>query len=365
MTQKTIGASGLLALLVSAAVSSGGPSERSVLAVGAEPIVTNLNFPGAFAIAPDGRIFYGERLTGEVRIYNPANGSDTLFVLVPNVVSGAEQGLLGVALAPGYPTRPFVYVYATRRISGTDRNQIIRFRDVGGTGKDKLAIWTSHVAAQVFHNGGRIQFGPDGRLYAIVGEAGNPGNAQNLGNDVGKLLRVTGTGAIPQNNPIPGSPIWAFGIHNSNGFGFDPVTGFLWETENGPNCNDELNRIQRGLNYGWGPNQTCSQPPPAPQNTNQDGPNPQLPQVWFTPTIAPTGLAFCVDCGIPSAEGDFFFGSYNDSRIRQVTLNANRTLIVSSTVVYNHQDSVLSLERGPDNAVYFSDTSGIWKLVED
>jgi glucose/arabinose dehydrogenase len=281
------------------------------------------------------------------------------------VVTVGEQGLLGLALAPGYPSRPLLYAYATRDISGSDRNQIVRIRDVGGTGADMKIVWSSDVAAATNHNGGRIQFGPDGKLYAIVGDAANTGNAQNLNNDAGKVLRFNPQGTIPPNNPIPGNPIWAYGIRNSYGFGFDPITEFLWETENGPSCNDELNLIRRGRNYGWGPNQTCSSPPPPPQNTNQDGPNPVQPQVWFTPVIAPTGLAFCVDCGIPSAEGAFFSGSFNDGRIRQSTLNPNRTTIVSTVIVYTHSDFILSLERGPDDAVYFSDSDGIWKLISN
>lgn len=361
--RKTSVVAGLLAIMIAATVGSGGPSDPVISAVGAVPVVTGLNFPAAFTFAADGRIFYGERLTGEIRIYNPANGSDTLFFLVPDVVAASEQGLLGIALAPGFPTRPIVYAYATRDIGGTDRNQIVRIRDVGGTGNDMKVVWESDVPAAGNHNGGRILFGPDSKLYAITGEAANPNNSQNLNNDSGKVLRLNPTGTIPADNPFPGNPIWAYGIRNSFGFGFDPIHGSLWETENGPGCNDELNRIRKGLNYGWGPNATCSSPPPPPENTNQDGPNPVQPQVWFTPTTAPTGLAFCVGCGIPSAEGAFFSGAFNDDRIRQSTLNPNRTLIVSTTIVYTHSGFVLSLERGPGNAVYFSDGSGIWKLV--
>lgn len=363
--RRTIVAIGFVTFMIAAVLGPGGPARAGVAAVGADPVVTGLSFPAAFTFAPDGRIFYGERFTGEIRIYNPANGSDTLFFTVPGVVASGEQGLLGLALAPSYPQRRTVFAYATRNVGGTARNQIVRVQDVGGSGQDMRVTWSADVPASSFHNGGRILFGPDQKLYAVIGDAEDPDNAQDLGNDVGKVLRLKLNGATPPDNPFPGNPIWAYGIRNSYGFGFDPLTGFLWETENGPLCNDELNRIQKGLNYAWGPNETCSSPPPPPQNTNQDGPNPVLPQVWFTPTIAPTGLAFCVGCGIPSAEGAFFSGDFNQGRIRQSTLSGNRQQIISTTIVYSHSDSVLSMERGPDNAVYFSDSSGIWKLIQN
>jgi glucose/arabinose dehydrogenase len=133
-------------------------------------------------------------------------------------------------------------------------------------------------------------------------------------------------------------------------------------TENGPECNHEINLIAKGGNFAWGTHETCSSPPPPPANTNQDGPNRIMPLAWFTPTTAPTGAAFCVGCGIPSSEGALF-AAYNTRQITKVVLDANRTGIASMQVVYTHLRPILSLERGPDNAVYFSDTQGIYKLV--
>ena len=89
-----------------------------------------------------------------------------------------------------------------------------------------------------------------------------------------------------------------------------------------------------------------------------------MPLTWFTPTIAPVGAAFCVGCGIGTSEGTLFFGAYNDSKIRQVTLTPDRMGIQTVASVYTHSTFLLSLERGPDQAVYFSDQSGIWKLVQ-
>jgi glucose/arabinose dehydrogenase len=326
-------------------------------AIGAVPIATGLSFPAAFTVGNDGRIYYGERLTGELRIYNPANGSDTLWAQIPNVLNQGERGLLGVGLLPDSLHR-VGYVYATRNVGGVPTNQILRVTSI------LEVIFSSDVPASVIHNGGRILFGPDGHLYADIGDAANPGNSQNLSNDPGKILRMTTSGGIPADNPFPGSHIWAYGIRNAYGFNFDPLTGRIWETQNGPECNDELNLIAKGANYAWGPRATCSTPPPPPMNTNQDGPNPVMPLAWWTPPTAPTGAAFCVGCGMPSSEGALFFGHFNTRQITRVILNAQRDGIASMGVVYTHPRPILSMERGPDKAIYFSDTSGIYKLVE-
>jgi glucose/arabinose dehydrogenase len=363
--RRTIGVTGSLALLLALTVGLEAPTRAAVSAVGAVPIATGLDFPTPLAIAPDGRIFYGERFSGEIRIYDPSNASDTLFFTVPDISADGARGLLGLALIPAYPTTPYVYAWATRLVSGTDRHQILRITDSGGTGSGMLVVWSSTFAAGASHPGGPLQFGPDGMLYTTAGDAGVSGNSQNLANDAGKFLRMKPSGGVPPGNPFAGSRIWAYGIRSSFGFDFDPLTGFLWATENGPTCNDEVDRIQKGRNYGWGPNRTCSSPPPPPKNTNRAGPNPIQPQVWFTPTIGPTGLAFCVGCGIPSAEGAFFFGAFNDNVIRKCTLSADRRTVVSTTSEYTHSAEPLALTRGPDSAIYFTDFQGIYKLVEN
>ena len=99
---------------------------------------------------------------------------------------------------------------------------------------------------------------------------------------------MTSKGAVPPDNPFPGKLIFAYGLRNSFGFTFDPLTGKLWETENGPECNDEVNLEQAGENHAWGSSETCSTPPAPPANTNQDGPAPRiLPLAYFTPTVLP------------------------------------------------------------------------------
>lgn len=357
--RRRMGVAGLAALLLGAvpAESAAAPS------ITARAVATGLAYPAAFTFDPGGRIFYGERYSGQIRIFDPDTTGDDLFFTISNVAGDGEQGLLGIALHPGYPVKPYVYAYATRVVSGRRRNQILRITDSGGTGSDAKVIFTSKTVSGSYHDGGRILFGPGGLLFAVVGEAHSSANAQNLDNQAGKILRMTPTGRAAPGNPFD-NRIWAYGIRNSYGFDFDPETGRLWETDNGPACNDELNRIIGGRNYGWGPSETCSTPPDPPRNTNRDGPSPVLPKLWYTPAIAPTGAAFCDGCGLGSvSEGRLFFGAYNTGQIRRIRLTDSRLGVRSQSVVFTHDEGILSMEAAPDGTLYFSDTGAIYELV--
>jgi glucose/arabinose dehydrogenase len=331
--------------------------------IGRHLVAGNLNFPAAFTFAPDGRLFYAERLTGEIRIINRTKGTDRLFFHVGSLATDNEQGLLGLAFDPDFPDRPFLYAYATRVVNGSAHNQILRLTSSGGNGSDLRVLWTSSTAAASIHNGGHIAFGPDGFLYAVQGEAGDPSNAQDRSVPAGKVLRMTRGGQPAPGNPF-GSRVFSYGLRNSYGFAFDPRTGRLWESENGPECNDELNRIVKGGNFGWGPHETCGGTPP--RDTNQDGPKPRiLPKRFYTPTIAPTGVAFCRHCGLGAAsDGHLFFGAYNSGDIRRVALNAKRLDVASQRVVLTNSEGVLSLQASPGGRLFFSDSNAIYKLVQ-
>jgi glucose/arabinose dehydrogenase len=354
---------GAAAALSAALAWSPATPAQAASAIRARLVVGSLNVPTAFTFGPGNRIWYVEKATGQIRIHDLGTGSDALFATVLGVNAEGERGMLGIALDPGYPNDPSIYVYATRSVSGALRNQILRLTDSGGTGTNQTVIFSAPASSSPYHNGGRILFGPDGMLYAIVGEGHDAGNAQDISrNDRGKILRMTPSGGVPSDNPFGNSRIFAYGIRNSFGFAFDPQKRRLWETENGPSCNDELNLIRKGGNYGWGPNETCSGSSPG--NTNQDGPNPVMPKRWYTPTIAPTGIAFCQACGLGSRNnGRLFFGAYNTGGIRVVTLNARRTGVTGQRIAYTHPSGVLSMEVGPSGVLYFSDSAGIYKLV--
>src|SRR5262245_17856230 len=287
-------------LMIGGATSLAAPGASAAIEV--RRVADGLSAPVGFTFGPDRKIWYIEKSTGEVRIYNRATGGNRLFVDVSRVNADGERGGLGAALHPRYPSRPFVYVYATRNIGGVIRNQILRYRDRGGHGVDRRVLVSNANDNATSHNGGRIMFGPDGMLYALVGDAQDPANSQDLSDEErGKILRIRPDGGVPSDNPFD-DRVYAYGIRNSFGFGFDPETDVLWETENGPECNDEVNVIEHGRNYAWGPNETCSGN--APQNTNQDGQDPTMPVSLYETTIGITGLVFCDGCGLgPQSEG--------------------------------------------------------------
>ncbi|MEP6973708.1 MAG: PQQ-dependent sugar dehydrogenase [Actinomycetota bacterium] len=349
----------------SATTSSGSvtPTQPKTGTIVAEPVATGLDHPATFVLDHDGAIYYGERLTGEIRRIDPTTGKNTSVFTIPAVVGDVanEQGLVGLTLPPDFPQTPWLYAYATRMVGGVAHDQIVRIHMAGTRGTTMQQVLDVQVAGER-HNGGRMLFGPDGMLYVVVGETYNSKLAQDRSVNGGKVLRMTPSGGVPADNPFPGSRIFSYGNRNSFGLAFDPQTGELWETENGPECNDELNHIQGGHNYGWGPSETCTGQ--APQNTNADGPKPVLPQLFYPTTIGPTGIAFCDGCGLGTArEGHLLFGAFNTGDIHEVTLNAARTQAVRDATPFNHGNLVLSIERGPDGTLYFSDGVAIFRLI--
>jgi glucose/arabinose dehydrogenase len=314
-------------------------------------------WPAAFAFTPSGdHVFYAERFTGQIRRATLATGKDILWGKIDNVGGDGEQGVLGIALDPRWTTAfkfRWVYVYYTQE--SPLKNRIIRMRKLAGGGMKQALL--QKVPAAGNHNGGVIHIGPDGKLWAVTGDAGQPSRSQDKDNPAGKVLRLNLTGTRPADNPIPGSKAYSYGHRNSFGFTFDPLTDDPWQTENGPGCEDEINHIRPGRNYGWGGNSECP-------GISTSGPNPLQPEVKYTPTIAPTGAAFCDGCLLgPAAEDDLLFGAWNDGKIRRLVLNAGRDRVVDQFVVYNNATGVLAVEAAPNGRIFFSDRNGIYRLT--
>jgi glucose/arabinose dehydrogenase len=198
--------------------------------------------PWGIAFLPGGDALVSERTTGRILRIPAGGGKPRVAMRVPGVdVLAGEGGLLGLAVSPHYASDKLVYAYFT---SDSD-NRIVRFR-LGGP----LHPLVTGIRSGVIHNGGRIAFGPDGKLYAGVGETGDGALAQDRGALNGKILRMNPDGSAPSDNPFKGSLVWTWGHRNVQGLAWDRA-GRLWASEFGQNTFDEINLIRKGHNYGW------------------------------------------------------------------------------------------------------------------
>lgn len=325
-----------------------------------QPVLPALSFPVGLSLAPDGRVFFNERLTGAIRIFNPQwQLVDTPFCQLTVETSG-EQGLLGLTLDPNFATNQFVYVYYT---AGSPlRNRVVRYTESSGS-CTQAAVIQDDIPASSNHNGGILQFGPDGKLYVITADASNSANSQNLTSLAGKILRLNPDGSAPSDNPFfsnanaNAQKVFSLGHRNSYGFTFHPHTGHLWETENGPGDNDEINRVVAGGNFGW--------PTVGGIANNQNFLNPILA---YTPTIAPTGIiAIPEDSTVYPApyKSNLLFTAWNDGRIRRVVLSgADLTQLGSTSTAYNGgQGGLVSMMLGADGYVYVSNANSIFRVT--
>lgn len=350
---------GVIAAVVATAVLV-GPVVAGNATIVAVPVRTGLAGSVAFTIAPDGRIFYLARDAEQIRVLSAGGGTDSLFFTIPKATT--TPGMVGIELHPDYPDTPFLYVYGTRRIAGVNQDQLIRVKDVGGTGMGAKVLFTRPSGGD--HHGGRVLFGPDGRLYLSIGDEDVPADATRLATTAGKILRMTASGEVPAGNPF-GSLVWARGLRNVFGFDFDPANGRLWAADNGPECNEEVNLIVAGANYAWGENAACTTPPAAPRNTNRDGPRPRTMPEWFrVQRFGPTGVAFCSSCDLAAGtEGDLLVGDFNRGVIRALDLDAERDDVPGFNPLYDHPREVISIERDADGTIYFSDFNAIYRLA--
>jgi glucose/arabinose dehydrogenase len=257
-----------------------------------------------------------------------------------DVLSSGEQGLLGLALDPAFDAEPWVYVYYSDPVAHINRLARLRADDDSIERQPLLDALTTENG---YHNGGDIVFGGDGKLYLSLGEVHESERAQDPNDLGGKILRLNPDGTVPSDDPFgAGNPAFSMGHRNSFGLCVDPSSGDLWETENGPGSDDEVNLIEPGGNYGW-PDQLGPGGEPAFID----------PVVDFPKVIVPTG---CAVWG-----GDLFFGAYGTGLLYRVALPAASD--AQAVVVNDMGAGVTDLEVGPDGDLYVATTDAIWRLA--
>ena len=229
----TPGASTTTSTPTSDGVSGFGPGKE---------IANGLDVPWGLSFLPGGDALVAERNSGQVWQLSPSGTPPKKVYKVPDVVAKREGGLLGLAVSPHYGTDKLVYAYVTT----AQDNRIVRFQLGGGP----PTLVFGGIAAGVSHDGGRIAFGPDGMLYAAVGDIDKPDSSMDLTSFNGKMLRLTPDGKPAPGNPFDNSPIYSLGHRNVEGMAWDS-SGRLFASEFGESDWDEVNLIQPGGNYGW------------------------------------------------------------------------------------------------------------------
>jgi len=319
------------------------PSEVRV-----ETLVTDLEVPWSLAFAPDGRLFVAER-PGRVRVIRDGEVQPNPWATIA-VRAFGEGGLMGLALHPDFADQPWVYVCYTYADGQLMQNRISRFREVAGAaGSEEVLL--EHIPGAFMHDGCRLKFGPDGKLYATTGDAGSRQQAQDLGSLAGKILRMNPDGSVPNDNPFgPASRVYTYGHRNPQGLALHPGTGWLFETEHGPSFEvtvgnyDEVNVIMPGANYGW----------PlaigAPHLAEYRDPLLSYPDA----AVPPAGATFYLSTHIPQWTGNFFFTSLGAQHLQRVVLDTAGNVVAIERLFTGVYGRLRDVVEGPDGALYVS-----------
>jgi aldose sugar dehydrogenase len=348
---RTVAFSGLLVIAAISLQSFGrglGPNNASASpssAVNVEVLATGLEVPWAVDFAPDGRALITER-PGRIRVFSDGHIQDGVWA-APEVVSVSEAGLLGLAIDPDFATNHRVYVALSYRLpNGGHANRLVRMHEENGKGIMD-AVLLDGVMGSTQHDGGRVRIGPDSMIYWTTGDSGNGDLSQDVRSLNGKILRVNLDGSIPSDNPIPGSPIYSYGHRNPQGLAWQPGTQDLYATEHGPSgnpdcCQDEVNRILPGQNYGW---------PVITAEETREGLVSPVWQSGLSETWAPSGAAFVTQ---GPWEGSLLFtGLRGESLYRLVFDPAAPSRPVSLEGYLKEQFGRLrDVAQGPDGAFY-------------
>lgn len=297
-----------------------------------DTVATGLTIPWGLTFLPDGSGIVAERNSGDVlRI-----GTDADPVVLGNidVVSGGgqfdERGLLGLAVSPSFATDGWVYAY----VSTEEDNRVVRFHLNDFEPEPVL----TGIPSALNHNGGRLAFGPDGKLYITTGDANVTANSQDLESLGGKILRVNADGSVPEDNPIEGSPVYSYGHRNVQGLSWGP-DGAMYATEFGQNTWDELNHIEPGANYGW----------PVVEGTGGDPEYVDPLVTWRTAEASPSGGEVVGDT--------MYVGALRGQRLWTVPVDGGEAGDPVA-VLESELGRIRTVELGPDGWLWVTTSNG-------
>lgn len=359
-----VGAAAGAAVVALASLSPPGVNETPT-AAGAEPravvtptnlqlrvetVASGLNTVWDLAWAPDAQMWFTER-GGRVSRLDVKTGQVTPVGDVPGVTERGESGLMGMAFHPDFPREPWVYFAHTYTSNGGLRNKLVRMRYRDGKLGDTENLLEGMIGAGN-HDGARIAIGPDRLLYLAMGEAGRMPLAQDTTSLNGKILRLTLDGKAAAGNPF-GNEIWSWGHRNPQGLVFQPGTGVLYSSEHGPSTDDEVNRIEKGRNYGW----------PAVHGFCDREQERELcrvakvvePLYAWTPTVGIAGADFYASDSIPGWKGSLLVTGLRGTSLFRLTLSPDGKSVTASERLFQGEYGRLrDVLSGPDGSVYLA-----------
>ena len=320
-------------------------------------LASQIPSPWGAQFLPDGSLLGTSRTQG---LWHYSQGKITMLPLSLEVSTDGQGGYLGLALSPGFASNSLVYLSFSRRASGLSKAALARGRWTG-TGLEALKVlWSDQPpTGTTVHYGSRLVFGKDGLLYMTLGERGAQNRAQDLKDPAGKVLRFTPEGTPAPGNPFQENPyIYTFGHRNPQGLALHPETGELWLTEHGPKGGDEVNVLKPGANYGWPLSTFGVNYNGSPVSSHQNLPGIEPPRIYWTPSIAPSGLTFYHGAAFPQWNGNLFSGNLAGQELRRLEVNAQGEITHQETLLKNQVGRIRDVLLGPEGFIYLL-TDGI------
>ncbi len=322
-----------LALTIGACASEDRASSAASADYRVVSLADELAHPWAMAFLPDDSILISER-PGRVRIFRDGALLPDPVPGLPAITAIGQGGLLDLAPHPDFEQNRWLYFTYAASIDNGVTTRLARARFENDRLHDVEILFTAKPASRGGrHFGSRIVFDRDGYVFVSVGDRGDMPRAQRLDDHAGTIVRLHDDGRIPEDNPFVGRDdalpeIYAYGVRNPQGMVLHPRTGALWEHEHGPRGGDEVNIIEAGLNYGW---------PVITHGIDYSGARigdgirekegMEQPLHYWTPSIAPSGMAFYQGDAFPSWEGELLVGALAHRHLARLNFDADNRVV--------------------------------------